>query len=322
VATTENIVAQAARIGMLAVVRSVPGGLVPIILLLGAANGMSTLARATTIVEVFGPRWYASIAGAVAVGANGARALGPVSTSVLHASLGGYEPVFWTLCRGPGADQPRPRGDRGAPADGGRATTDGDLVMDDTLTALLDELARFGEENDARETERAKRMLNITPDTGRLLWILVGATRATRILEVGTSNAYSTIWLADAARAAGGEVTTLERNADKVRRARENLTRAGLADRVEIREGPAAESLAALPGPFDFVFLDADRPSYRTYLDLVVPKMVPGALLVADNVVSHREELADYLARVESHPDFFSVTVPIGKGEELALKLR
>src|SRR6266540_864193 len=72
--------------------------------------------------------------------------------------------------------------------------------MDSTLTAFLDELARFGDDNDARETERAKRMLNITPDTGRLLWIMVRATRAFRLLEVGTSNAYSTIWLADAAR--------------------------------------------------------------------------------------------------------------------------
>ncbi|HEV8308679.1 MAG TPA: O-methyltransferase [Methylomirabilota bacterium] len=194
--------------------------------------------------------------------------------------------------------------------------------MDSTRLSLLEELARFGDENDARETERAKRMLNITPDTGRLLWILIRSSRATRILEVGTSNAYSTIWLADAVQPLGGRVTTLERNAGKVRLARENLTRAGLLDRVEIREGAAAETLAALPGPFDFVFLDADRPSYRVYLDLALPRLTPGGLLVADNVVSHAAELQDYLARVKSHPDLFSVTVPIGKGEEVSLKLR
>src|SRR3972149_2836006 len=101
--------------------------------------------------------------------------------------------------------------------------------MDRALAALLDELARFGEENDARESERPKRMLNIPPDTGRLLWILVQAARATRILEVGTSNAYSTIWLADAARATGGHVITLERNPDKVKLARANPARARLA---------------------------------------------------------------------------------------------
>ncbi len=194
--------------------------------------------------------------------------------------------------------------------------------MDDPLLALLEELARFGDTNDARETERARRMLNITPDTGRLLWILVRSSRATRILEVGTSNAYSTIWLADAAGATGGRVTTLERNAEKVRLARENLTRARLLDRVEIREGVAADTLATLPGPFDFVFLDADRPSYRLYLDLALPRLVVGGLLVADNVVSHADELRDYIARVKTHPDLFSVTVPVGKGEEASFKLR
>ena len=90
---------------------------------------------------------------------------------------------------------------------------------------------------------------------------------------------------------------------------------------MEIREGPAAETLAALPGPFDFVFLDADRPSYRAYLELVTPKVVRGGLLVADNVVSHRAELEDYLRRLAADPSWFTVTVPIGKGEEVSLKL-
>jgi predicted O-methyltransferase YrrM len=194
-------------------------------------------------------------------------------------------------------------------------------AMDHALIALLDELARFGSENDARETERPRRMLNITPDTGRLLWIVIRAAGASRILEVGTSNAFSTIWLADAARETGGRVTTLEMNPDKITLARENLAKAGLADRVEIIQGPAATTLRDLPGPFDFVFLDADRPSYLTYLELVVPKLVPGGLLVADNVVSHASELQDYLARVKSHPALFSVTVPVGNGEEISFKL-
>jgi len=193
--------------------------------------------------------------------------------------------------------------------------------MDQTLAAVLDELARFGDDNDARETARARRMLNITPDTGRLLWILIRSSRASRILEVGTSNAYSTIWLADAARGTGGRVITLEADADKVRLARENLARAGVADLVQIVHGKAADSLRELPGPFDFAFLDADRQSYATYLDLVMPKLAPGALLVADNVVSHASELIDYLARVKSSPGLFSVTVPVGKGEEISWKI-
>jgi predicted O-methyltransferase YrrM len=193
--------------------------------------------------------------------------------------------------------------------------------MDGALLALLEKLAVLGEDNDARETARPRRMLNITRDTGRLLWILVCATRATRILEVGTSNAFSTIWLADAARATGGRVTTLEVNPDKIALARANLTSAGLADVVDILEGSAAETLATLTGPFDLVFLDADRPSYLTYLELVVPRLRTGGMLVADNVTSHASELTDYLSRVKSHPQLFTVTVPIGNGEEIAVKL-
>ena len=193
--------------------------------------------------------------------------------------------------------------------------------MDDALLELLEKVAKFGEENDARESARPRRMLNITRDTGRLLWIIVRATGATRILEVGTSDAFSTIWLADAARSTGGRVTTLELNPDKIALARTNLALAGLDGVVEIIEGRAADTLAALSGPFDLVFLDADRPSYLTYLELVVPKLRRGGMLIADNVTSHAHELEDYLQRVKSHPQLLSVSVPIGNGEEIALKL-
>ncbi len=193
--------------------------------------------------------------------------------------------------------------------------------MDPGVLTLLESLYRFGQDNDAQNTERPRRMLNITPETGRLLFILVRLARATRILEVGTSNAFSTIWLARAARETAGRVTTLEFNPDKIAMARKNLDAAGVADLVDIREGRAADTLAALPGPFDLAFLDADRPSYATYLELVVPKLTVPGLLVADNVTSHRAELEDYLARVKSDPRLFSVTVPIGNGEEVSLKL-
>ena len=123
--------------------------------------------------------------------------------------------------------------------------------MDGTLLAFLEKLAKFGEDNDARETARPKRMLNITRDTGRLLWILVRAMGATRILEVGASNAFSTVWLADAARSTGGRVTTLELSPEKIALARANLRTAGLEGVVEIIEGRAADTLSALPGRFE-----------------------------------------------------------------------
>src|SRR4051812_17028444 len=115
--------------------------------------------------------------------------------------------------------------------------------MDPALLELLEKLATLGEDNDARETARPKRMLNITRDTGRLLWLLVAAPRPTRLLEVGTSNAFSPIWLADAARTTGGRVTTLELNPNKIALAPTNLAEARLSNFVDIRQGKATETL-------------------------------------------------------------------------------
>ncbi len=164
-------------------------------------------------------------------------------------------------------------------------------------------------------------MLNIAPDTGRLLWILVASTGAKRVLEIGTSNALSTIWLGDAVRRTGGAVVTLERSPSKVEMARRNLSLAGVAEHVQIEEGDALASLKAQGGPFDLVFLDADRPQYLAYLEEIVPRMESGGLLVTDNVVSHAGELEGFLGRVKSHPELFSVTLPVGNGEELTYKL-
>src|SRR3989442_10122228 len=125
--------------------------------------------------------------------------------------------------------------------------------MDGALLALLDRLARFGEDTDARETARPRRMLNITRGAGRLLWVLVVASGARRILEVGTSNAFSTIWLADAARTTGGRVTTLELNPDKIALARANLADAGLAAFVDTIDGQAADTPARPPDPVRLV---------------------------------------------------------------------
>ena len=192
--------------------------------------------------------------------------------------------------------------------------------MSATVEAVLADISAFGVENDENATDRAKRMLNITPDTGQLLRILVRATGARRILEVGMSNGYSTLWLAWAVTETGGHVTTLERSAYKVELARANFARAGLAPWITIHEGIALETLAKLDGPFDLIFLDADRESYFAYLDAIVPRLKIGGLLVTDNVVSHADQLTEFLARVKSDPRLDSVTVPVGNGEELSYR--
>jgi predicted O-methyltransferase YrrM len=194
--------------------------------------------------------------------------------------------------------------------------------MDQAQLDFLDTLSAFGELNDARETAHERRMLNVARETGRLHGVLGRATRATHVVEVGSSNGYSTIWLADAVRDTGGRVTTLEVNPDKIAHARRNLATAGVAGVVEILAGRAADTLARLDGPLDLVFLDADRGNYLDYLDLVVPRLRVGGLLVADNVTSHAHELGPFLTRVRSHPDLLAVTVPVGKGEEIAVRIR
>ncbi len=153
----------------------------------------------------------------------------------------------------------------------------------------------------------------LTPDPEFVYWSKQHA-RAKAYME-------STIWLADAAREISGHVITLERSPDKVTHARANLSEAGLAEYVDLKEGDAAEALKQLSGPFDLVFLDANRPQYLTYFELVFPKLVSGGLLVADNVISHAHELTAYLSRVKADSRLFSVTLPVGKGEELSFKL-
>ena len=193
--------------------------------------------------------------------------------------------------------------------------------MDDAaLFRYLDTLEAQGRENDARETERSRRLLNCGPETGRLLAILIRALGARRILELGTSNGYSTVWLAWAASATGGRVTTIDHAADKIAMARENLDRVGLAERVTITHGRIAGVLRDLQGPVDFVFLDADRPSYLAYLDPLLRLLRPGGLLATDNVMSHPSEVAEFLARLRRTGGVETVTLPVGNGVELTYR--
>ena len=137
------------------------------------------------------------------------------------------------------------------------------VEVDPVLQALKDELARFGAENDARESQRGRRMLNITADTGEFLSVLVRFGNARRVLEIGTSNGYSTLWLAEAAAAIDGHVTTLEFAEDKVAMARDTFARSGLAAHITLVHGDAGQWLAeAAEGSIDLLFLDSDRAQY------------------------------------------------------------
>jgi predicted O-methyltransferase YrrM len=196
-----------------------------------------------------------------------------------------------------------------------------DQKLDLKLKELLSEMERFGIENDQRETDRKRKMLNLEPETAALLHILVRATHRQSILEIGTSNGYSTIWLAHAMRSGtNGRVISIERNHAKLKMARQNLQRAGLLNSVTLLEGEASDTVKTLEGPFDCVFFDADRISAPRQLDILMPKLQTDVLLLADNVLSHPEEISDYLSVVSGLADFSSVTVPVGKGLNIAYR--
>ena len=183
------------------------------------------------------------------------------------------------------------------------------------LQTLKSELMHFGAENDAHETERARRMLNITPDTGEFLSVLVRFGTARRVLEIGTSNGYSTLWLAEATAAIDGHVTTLEVAEDKVALARSTFARSGLAAHITLVHGDAGQWLAgAAEGCIDLLFLDSDRGQYAGWWPQLRRVLRPGGLLVVDNATSHAEEMKPLCLLLDADPDFSTSVVPVGNG--------
>jgi predicted O-methyltransferase YrrM len=164
-------------------------------------------------------------------------------------------------------------------------------------------------------------MLNITPDTGQFLSVLVRAMNARRVLEIGTSNGYSTIWLASAAEAIHGHVTTVEHADYKIALAAANFARSGLSSYIEQVRGDAGAFLAGSPdASFDLVFLDSERSEYAGWWSEIRRVLRCGGLLVVDNAVSHLTEMAQFVALVSADPDFSVCTVPVGNGEFLATR--
>ncbi|HUX22528.1 MAG TPA: class I SAM-dependent methyltransferase, partial [Spirochaetia bacterium] len=133
-------------------------------------------------------------------------------------------------------------------------------------------------------------------------------------------NGYSTTWIAAAMKETGGRLVSVDRSPDKHRLAEENLRRAGLSELVELQCGDATELARNLPGPFDCVFFDADRLSAPEQLQLLLPKLTREAVLLADNALSHPDEIDAYLRAVEASREFASIIVPVGKGLSFAYR--
>jgi predicted O-methyltransferase YrrM len=196
-----------------------------------------------------------------------------------------------------------------------------DSASGTALDALKAELERFGAAHDAATSDRALRVFNITRDTGEFLGVLVRATAARRVLEIGTSNGYSTLWLAEAAASIGGSVTTVEVAEEKIVLALRNFARSGLSRSIEsVHEDAASFLQRSAEGGCDLIFLDSERPLYPSWWPALRRALRIGGLLVVDNAISHREQMAPFVAIVTADPSFATCCVPVGKGEFVAVK--
>ena len=168
-----------------------------------------------------------------------------------------------------------------------------------------------------------KGQLAVSEEDGRFLQVLVGATNARNVLEIGAASGYSAIWLGMGLRQTGGRLTTIEFDPVRAREAAANVQRAGLADIVTVVHGDAFKEIPKVAGRFDLVFLDAWKPDYKKFFDLVFPRVTPGGLFLAHNVINKKNEMLDFLAAIEKHPMALTTTVSPGhEGISMTYKKR
>lgn len=170
-------------------------------------------------------------------------------------------------------------------------------------------------------TPRSERLRAVTREVGELLCTLALATGARTIVEIGTSGGYSTLWLAAAARRNGGRVVTHEVDPAKVERAEATFAEAGVRDVVELRHEDGLTGLARLAGDADLVFLDAEKEVYEAFVPAIVRALRTGGLFIADNLLSHPDDLEGFRAAALGHPKLSGLVVPIGRGELVAVKV-
>ena len=195
-------------------------------------------------------------------------------------------------------------------------------MLDDRVRAVLDRLEREDAEERERGVPASERSRQVTPATGRFLFALVAPQTDCEVLEIGGSRGYATIWLAAGVRYLGGRVLSLEHDPRKTHAWQENVAEAGVDAWAELVPGDAFETLPAIDDVFDLVFLDAEKDDYERLFELARSKLEPGALVVADNVLSHEETLGAYSRARQADATLESVTVALDRGLELSVVLR
>jgi predicted O-methyltransferase YrrM len=195
-------------------------------------------------------------------------------------------------------------------------------MLDDRVRAVLARLEAEDADERARNVPREQRARQVARTTGQFLFSFVAPQTDCEVLELGGSRGYSTIWLAAGVRYLGGRVLSLENDPAKVEAWRANVEEAGLSDWAECVPGDAFETLPAIDDVFDVVFLDAEKELYEPLFDGARDKLEPGAVVIADNVLSHEEVLGAYSRARQADPTLESVTVPLDRGLEISAVLR
>ena len=165
--------------------------------------------------------------------------------------------------------------------------------------------------------------LSVSEEDGRFMRVLVSSHGVKRALEIGGANGYSAIWIGLGLRETGGHLTTIEFDDSRAKSAADNIRRAGLTDVVTVVHGDAFREIPKVAGTFDFVFLDAWKPDYKRFFDLVFPRVVPHGLFLAHNVVNKETEMRDFLSAIQDTPAIAtSIVRPGSEGMSVSVKLR
>ena len=195
-------------------------------------------------------------------------------------------------------------------------------MLDDRVREVLARLEAADADERERGVPAAERARQVAPTTGRFLFSLVAPQNDCGVLEIGGSRGYSTIWLGAGVRYFTGRVLSIEHDPRKAEAWRRNVADAGLEEWAQLEEGDAFEVLPRVGDVFDLVFIDAEKDDYERLFRLARDKVEPGAVVVADNVLSHVETLAAYSRARQADPTLESVTVPLDRGLELTVVLR
>jgi predicted O-methyltransferase YrrM len=168
-----------------------------------------------------------------------------------------------------------------------------------------------------------KGQLAVSEEDGRFLRVMVGAINAQHVLEIGAASGYSAIWIGMGLRQTGGRLVTIEYDPVRAKEAAANVQRAGLADIVRVIAGDAFKEIPRVQGQFDLVFLDAWKPDYKKFFDMVFPRVTPGGLFLAHNVINKKNDMLDFLSAIQAHPQARTTTVSPGhEGISMTYKKR